>query len=143
MAGDGIEISTDPERLDRELVHRFLRDESYWARGVEREVVDRSIEGSIPFGVYDRDRQVGFARALTDGATFAWIADLFVLDSHRGRGIGKRLVEAIVEHPDVRGARRVLLATDDAHGLYRRFGFLPLARPERYMLRASPEAEGL
>lgn len=130
---DAIEVSSDPARLDRHLVHHFLSRESYWALGVARETVERAIDGSIPFGLYDNGAQVGFARAVTDGATFAWIADVFVLRSHRGRGVGRRLVEAVLDHPQVARARNVLLATADAHGLYREHGFAPLAQPDRYL----------
>ena len=128
-----VEISTDRARLDRDLIHRYLSEESYWARGRSREEIERAIEHSIPFGVYDPDRQVGFARAVTDRATFAWLADVFVLPSHRGQGIGKRLVETVLEHPELRPMRRWMLATADAHGLYRRFGFEELRGPERFM----------
>ena len=122
---DGYEISTDPARLDREAVHAFLRT-AYWSEGIAREVVDRSIEGSIAFGLYAPDgSQAGFARAVTDGATFAWIADVFVLEPHRGRGLGAWLVETVLDHPEVSGVRRVMLGTADAHGLYERFGFGP------------------
>jgi GNAT superfamily N-acetyltransferase len=128
-----VEVSTDRDRLDRELIHRFLSRESYWALGVARETVDRAIERSLPFGLYADGTQVGFARAVTDAATFAWIADVFVIRSHRGRGLGRRLVEAVLAHPDVRDARNVLLGTADAHRLYESFGFEPLSRPERYL----------
>jgi GNAT superfamily N-acetyltransferase len=128
-----IEVSTDPDRLDRELIHAFLSRESYWALGIARETVDRAIERSIPFGLYLGGAQVGFARAVTDAATFAWIADVFVLASHRGRGLGRRLVDAVLAHPDVRGVRDVLLATADAHGVYAPLGFGRLEHPDRYM----------
>jgi len=130
---DALEISTDRERLDRELIHRFLSRESYWALGVARETVDRAIDRSLPFGAYAGGAQVGFARVVTDTATFAWIADVFVVRSHRGRGIGRQVVEAVLAHPDVHGARNVLLGTADAHGLYEPFGFRPLGQPERYL----------
>src|SRR4051812_20829395 len=116
-------ISTDRERLDVRAIHEFLADESYWARGVTREVVEKSIANSLPFGAYRGDEQVGFARVVTDRATFAWLADVFVLPSARGGGLGKALIETVVGHPDVSGVRRHLLATRDAHGLYERFGF--------------------
>jgi len=133
------EISTDPARLDRELVHRFLSEESYWAKGRSREIVDRGIDHSIPFGIYDGDgAQVAFARVVTDRCTFAWIADLFVVAEHRGRGLGKRLVSEIVAHPELRVMGRWLLGTDDAHGLYSQFGFEPLQRTERFMARETP-----
>jgi GNAT superfamily N-acetyltransferase len=138
---DRIEVSTDPGRLDRELVHRFLSRDSYWALGIARERVDRAIDGSLPFGLYDDGVQVGFARAVTDGATFAWIADVFVVGSHRGRGLGRRLLETVFAHPDVTNARNVLLATADAHDLYARFGFRPLMQPERWLSLRRPGRE--
>lgn len=128
-------ISTDPARLDLETIHRFL-DSSYWAAGRPLEVIRRSIENSLPFGVYAGARQVGFARVITDYATFAWLADVFVLEEFRGQGLGKWLVEVILSHPDLQGFRRWVLATKDAHELYRRFGFEALKRPERWMERA-------
>jgi GNAT superfamily N-acetyltransferase len=130
----GYEISTDKSRLDVERVHRFLSTEAYWSPGVEREVVERSVENSLCFGVYSADgEQVGFARAVTDRATFAWIADLYVESGHRGHGLGKRLVEEMLAHPDLSGLRRLMLATADAHGLYRQYGFTELAGVERFM----------
>ena len=130
------EISTDPARLDRELIHRFLSEDSYWARGRSREIVDRGIDHSIPFGAYDDDgAQVGFARVVTDRCTFAWIADVFVVAEHRGRGLGKQLIEAILAHPELQVMGRWLLGTADAHDLYSRFGFEPLQRTERFMAR--------
>jgi GNAT superfamily N-acetyltransferase len=137
---DGYLISTDPARLDRELVHRFLRDEAYWSPGISREVVDRSIDGSLNFGLYDGDDQVGFARMVTDRATFAYLGDVFVLPSHRGRGLGTWLVETALDHPELQGLRNVMLGTDDAHELYARFGFQPIAGSERWMARSrAPE----
>jgi GNAT superfamily N-acetyltransferase len=122
---DGYEISTDPARLDRDAIWRFLRT-AYWSPGVEPDVVERSIDGSVPFGLYAAGgEQAGFARAVTDSATFAWIADVFVLAPHRGRGLGVWLVETVLGHPEVRDVRRVMLGTADAHGLYERFGFRP------------------
>ena len=135
------EISSDPARLDRNLVHAFLSRESYWALGVSREVVERAIDGSIPFGAYVDGAQVGFARAVTDAATFAWVADVFVLRAHRGQGVGTRIVEAVLAHPEVSGARNVLLATADAHGVYVPHGFVPLAKPERYLNLRRPGRE--
>ena len=118
------EISTSRDRLDVERVHRFLSIEAYWAPGVAREVVERSIANSLPFGVYTTDgEQVGFARVVTDYATFAWLADVYIENAHRGRGLGKRLVAEVLEHPDLQGMRRWMLGTADAHELYRRFGF--------------------
>lgn len=128
----GFTISTDPARIDRLLIHEFLAA-SYWARGIPRETVDRSIEGALCFGLYENERQVGFARAITDRATFAYLADVFVLESHRGRGLAAWLMETILAHPDLQGLRRWMLLTRDAHPLYRRVGFTELAHPERVM----------
>ena len=116
------EVDTDPRRLDVAMIHGFLST-SYWARGVPRDVVERSIRGSLCFGVYDGPAQVGFARVISDCATFAYLADVFVLESHRGRGLAKWLMACIKGHPDLQGLRRWSLATRDAHGLYRQFGF--------------------
>src|SRR5688572_24815122 len=102
-------ISTDKSLLDRELVHRFLSEESYWCPGVSREVVEKSIENSLCFGLYDGEEQVGFARVVTDAATFAYLGDVFVLSPYRGRGLGRRLLEAVMAHPDVQGVRRFML----------------------------------
>jgi GNAT superfamily N-acetyltransferase len=126
-------VSTDPARLDRDLIHRFLSQDSYWAKGVTREAVDRSIDHSMPFGIYAGDDQVGFARVITDRATFAWIADVFVVEEHRGRGVGKRLMEEMLGHPDLQDMRRWFLGTADAHELYRRYGFRELQFPGRFM----------
>jgi GNAT superfamily N-acetyltransferase len=129
-------ISTDVERLDRAAIHEFLAA-SYWARGISRALVDRSIEGSLCFGLYDGPRQVGFARVITDSATFAYLADVYVLESHRGRGLATWLMESILAHPDLQGLRRWMLVTRDAHGLYRKVGFRDLAHPERLMEKTS------
>ena len=126
-------ISTDPSRLDRAMIHAWLSQRSYWAEGIPREIVDRSLDHSLCFGVYEGGAQVGFARVVTDRATFAWLADVFILETHRGRGLSKRLVQFIVAHPDMCGLRRFMLGTLDAHGLYAQFGFTPLAHPERFM----------
>ncbi|HLL74395.1 MAG TPA: GNAT family N-acetyltransferase [Pyrinomonadaceae bacterium] len=117
-------VSDDPSRLDLGIVHGFLSRESYWARGRSRGRVERSIVNSLPFGVYRGDgRQVGFARVVTDRATFAWLADVFVVPEERGRGLSKWLVECVLAHPELQGLRRWLLATRDAQELYRRYGF--------------------
>lgn len=128
-------ISTDRSRLNRELIHRFLSERSYWARGIPFEVVDRSIDHSLNFGLYEGDRQLGYGRVITDRATFAFMRDVFVLEEHRGRGLGTWLVETILRHPELQGLRRVMLATRDAHSLYRRLGFQPLLRPDRFLAR--------
>jgi GNAT superfamily N-acetyltransferase len=129
---DGLWISDDPARLDHQIIHDYL-SRSYWAAGIPRETVDRSIEHSLCFGVYQGARQVGFARVITDQATFAWLADVFILEEHRGMGLGKRLVAAILAHPKLQGLRRFMLATLDAHKLYEPFGFNVTRTPERIM----------
>jgi GNAT superfamily N-acetyltransferase len=131
---DGYLISTDASMLDLEVVHAYL-SRSYWAAGVPEDVVRRSIENSLCFGVYRGEEQAGFARVVTDRATFAYLADVFVLEEHRGQGIGKWLVEVILSHPDLQGLRRWMLATRDAHDLYRRYAFTELARPGIFMER--------
>ncbi|HXU35054.1 MAG TPA: GNAT family N-acetyltransferase [Blastocatellia bacterium] len=133
-------ISTDRSRLDIEVIHRFL-DTSYWAAGRSPETIRRSIEHSLPFGVYAGDHQVGFARVITDYATFAWIADVFILEAFQGQGLGKWLMEVIIAHPELQGFRRWVLATKDAHEMYRRFGFDELKKPERWMERHDPNTE--
>ena len=129
------EISWDTDRIDRAYVHRFLATESYWASDIPFEVVDRSIDHSLNFGVYisDRGTQVGFGRVITDQATFAFIRDVFIDQEHRGNGLGAILVSAMLDHPSLQGLRRIMLATKDAHGLYERFGFAPLRRPDRFL----------
>jgi GNAT superfamily N-acetyltransferase len=126
-------ISTDPDLLDVPLIHDFLCHRSYWAAGIPLEVVRRSLANALCFGLYTGGRQVGFARVVTDRATFAWLADVFVLEAYRGRGLSKWLVESVRSHPALQGLRRFLLATRDAHGLYRRYGFTPLADPGRFL----------
>jgi GNAT superfamily N-acetyltransferase len=132
----GYVVSDDPARLDVAVVHRYLSEEAYWSPGIARDVVERGIAGSISFGLYAPDgAQAGFARVVTDRATFGFLADVFVLEAHRGRGLGVFLVGSVLEHPDLQGLRRITLATEDAHGLYARFGFTPLPVPERWMQR--------
>jgi GNAT superfamily N-acetyltransferase len=135
---DNFLVTTDPAHLDIELIHSFLSN-SYWATGIPREVVERSIANSLCFGVYEADKQVGFARVITDYATFAYLADVFIIESHRGRGMSKFLMECIVKHPELQGLRRWTLATRDAHDLYARFGFRPLSKPDRFMELHYPE----
>lgn len=133
-----IQIDTSKSRLQLDVIHRFLAD-SYWSKGIPLDVVRSAIESSVCFGAYDGSEQVGFARVVTDGATFAYLADVFVVESHRGRGLASRLLEAVMAHPQLQGLRRWILATRDAHGLYARHGFTPLAAPERFMERHDPE----
>jgi GNAT superfamily N-acetyltransferase len=122
----GVEVSSDAARLDVDAVHAFL-SQSYWSPGIPREVLDRALKNSLCFGAYEGSRQVGFARVVTDRATFAWLCDVFVIESHRRRGIADALMGAVKSHPELQGLRRWSLATRDAHPLYRRHGFLPLA----------------
>jgi GNAT superfamily N-acetyltransferase len=130
---DDFLISTDRARLDLDVIHGFLTN-CYWAKGIPREVVARSIENSLCFGIYDGSgAQVGFARVISDFATYAYLGDVFLIESHRGRGLGKWLMECITRHPALQGLRRWTLLTQDAHGLYAQFGFTPLKTPERYM----------
>jgi GNAT superfamily N-acetyltransferase len=129
-------LSTEPARLDLARIHGYLSSESYWAAGRPFDVAQRSVEHSLCFGIYHGDEQVAFARVVTDYATFAWLCDVFVLEAHRGRGLGKWLVESVVAHPDLRGIKQIVLATRDAHELYRRYGgFEPVTTPERLMVR--------
>ena len=131
-ARDEYLISCDTSKLDLAVVHDFLST-SYWSLGLPHEVMHRAIEEALCFGLYRGDFQVGFARVITDKATFAYLCDVFVLEAYRGKGLGRWLMEAIVNHPDLQGLRRFVLVTRDAHGLYDQFGFQPLARPEGYM----------
>ena len=134
----GCTISTDPVRLDLHVIHGFLT-RCYWAEGIPRDVVERSITNSICFGVYDGEAQVGFARVITDRATFGYLGDVFVLEAHRGRGLSKWLIECVHAHPELQGFRRWVLLTRDAHGLYAQNGWSAVAKPERYMERWEPE----
>jgi GNAT superfamily N-acetyltransferase len=128
-------ISTDRARLDLGVVHGFLTN-CYWAKGIPRNTVERSIEHALCFGIYDGSgAQVGFARVISDFATVAYVGDVFVLDTHRGRGLGKWLMECIIQHPALQGLRRWILTTRDAHGLYAQVGFTPVKAPERFMER--------
>lgn len=127
------EISTDVDRLDVEVIHRFLAEESYWSAGIPRATVERAIQNSLCFGVYHGTAQVGFARIVTDRSTFALLADVFILADHRGKGLSKHLMRCVREHEDLQGLRRLLLLTSDAHGLYRQFGFEELRSPSRFM----------
>lgn len=130
---DGYVISTNKTRLDVSAIHAYLT-RSYWSPGIPKAIVEKAIAGSLCFGLFGQQgNQVGFARAITDGATFAYLADVYVLEDHRGKGLGKWIVETILAHPSLQGLRRILLATRDAHGLYARFGFEPLATPESLM----------
>jgi GNAT superfamily N-acetyltransferase len=135
MRTDGYELSTDPDRIDVPRVHGWLSTDAYWALGRPLDVVARAITGSVPFGVYrpDDGAQVAFARAITDGATFAWLCDVYVDRSERGRGLGTWMVGGVRQELAGRGVRRIVLATNDAHGVYTRLGFQPLSHPDRWM----------
>ena len=130
-------ISTQRSRLNLEFIHSFLSTRAYWAIGRSLEVVQRAIENSLNFGVFDGSKQIGFARVVTDYATFAWLADVFIIDEYRGRGLGIWLIEVITSHPNLQEFRRWILATRDAHELYRRFGFNELSNAQRYMEKMS------
>ena len=136
---DEFVISTDPARLDLDVIHEFLTN-CYWAKGIPRDVVARSIEHALCFGIYDGSRaQVGFARVISDFATIAYLGDVFVLKSHRGRGLSKWMMECITQHPALQGLRRWILLTSDAHRLYAQFGFKALKSPDRYMELHRPD----
>jgi GNAT superfamily N-acetyltransferase len=136
---DDFLISTNHELLDLDVILGFLTN-SYWAKGISREVVARSIEHSLCFGIYDaKSSQVGFARVISDRATYAYLGDVFVLESHRGRGLSKWLMECILKHPNLQGLRRWTLLTRDAHGLYSQFGFTPVKAPQCYMELHRPD----
>jgi GNAT superfamily N-acetyltransferase len=140
MTGEphAISVTSDPDRLDLDTVHGFLK-ESYWAPGIPRAVVERSVRHSLCFAAFDGARQVGFARVISDRATYAYVADVFVLPSHRGLGIGKRLMAAITSHPELQGLRLWTLFTRDAHGLYRQYGFTEARHADRLMERRTEQ----
>lgn len=135
------ECSFDNSRLDVEAIHAFLAS-TYWSPGIPRDIVQRAIDNSLCIGGYVDRQQVAFARLVTDRATFAYLADVYVLPSHRGMGYSRRLLEALGSHPDVQGLRRMLLVTRDAHGLYAKLGFTPLLEPDRFMERRNWNAYG-
>ena len=126
------EVTSDKLRFDVDAIHAFL-SQTYWATGIPRTTVERAIENSVCFGVLHAGAQVGFARMITDKATFAYLSDVYVLEAHRGKGLARLIMDAVQLHPDLQGLRRMLLATRDAHGLYEKYGFKPLAAPERVM----------
>jgi GNAT superfamily N-acetyltransferase len=126
-------ISTDKGNLQIAVIHHYLSVESYWAKHIPIETVKQSIENSFCFGVYFKNEQVGFARVITDYTTFGYLADVFILEAHRGKGLSKWLMEFIMAHPKLQGLRRFCLATRDAHGLYTQYGFKPIVKPENFM----------
>lgn len=133
-------ISTDPARLQLDVIQSFLANDSYWACERTPEQTKTAVENSICFGVYADEKQIGFARVVSDKATFAYVGDVFILEEFRGRGLSKRLMQVVVEHPELQGLRRWVLATRDAHGLYQQFEFSGLRHPERWMEKAGPNA---
>lgn len=132
-------INDDPAQLDVDLLHRFLSQESSWAQGLPRATLERSIAHSVCFGAYLDGAQIGFARVVTDRATFAYLCDVFVLAEHRGRGVSKALMRAVMAHPQLQGLRRFMLATSTAPWLYTQFGFTPVGKPEALMEKLDPE----
>jgi len=132
-------VSTDRNLLDLPLIHTFLSTQAYWSLNIPFATVKRSVENSLCFGVYRGDRQVGFARVITDYATIAYLGDVFILPEHRGQGLSKRLIGEVMAHPDLQGLRRWILLTSDAHGLYLQYGWKPIAGPDRYMEIANPD----
>jgi len=146
ISKDDYYISTDKNKLDIDFIHGYLT-RSYWAEGITKDIVFKSVNGSLCFGVFKNgppslasaDKQVGFARMVTDEATYAYLADVFIIEEHRGKGLSKWLMEVILSHPGLQGLRRMMLATRDAHGLYAQFGFSPLNNPERWMQIHKPD----
>ncbi len=133
-------ISTDRNLLQLDAIHKFLTEESYWAKTRTREQTETAVKNSLPFGVYKGENQIGFARVVTDYATFAYLGDVYILEEFRGQGLSLWLMEVIINHPDLQGFRRWILATKDAHTLYEKYGFTELKHPERWMERAAPDA---
>lgn len=131
-------VTTDPARHDVDAIHAYLT-RAYWCEGIPREVVERATRNSLCFGLFDGSAQIGLARVVTDYATYAYLCDVYVLESHRGRGLGKWLVECVLAHPQLQGLRRFNLATRDAHELYQQFGFQSLAKPESHMEKHKPD----
>lgn len=138
---DEYQVSTDPSRLSLEMIHGFLSNESYWAKNIPREVVERSIANSVCFGLYHNQEQIGFARVVTDKATFAYLADVFIREAYRGKGLSKWLMEIIQTHPELQGLRRWMLGTRDAHGLYEQSGWSVMDEEtrKRFMQRHFPD----
>lgn len=130
-------VTCDPRKQDFDVIHRFLSG-SYWAKGIPQETLRRSLANSLCFAVLHGDRQIGFARVISDRATIAYLGDVFILPEYRGKGLSKWLMECVTSHPELQGLRRWMLATSDAHGLYEQFGFTPLKKPENFMERHNP-----
>lgn len=139
MANNGLHISSDKRALDIDMIHAFLSDQAYWSKGIPRETLERAIEGSVCFGAYVQHKQVAFARLVTDMATFAYLCDVFVLPEYRANGYGRALMSHIFDSDLLKGLRRIVLVTSDAHELYRPLGFQSLGSPEKYMEIARPD----
>ncbi len=131
-------ISDDKGLLDVDYVHDYISNKSYWAKNIPIEIVKKSIDGSICFGVYEKEKQIGFARVISDKATFAYLADVFIDENYRGKGLSKWLMEVIINHNELQGLRRWMLGTLDAHSLYEKFGFKPIEEPNRFMHKHNP-----
>lgn len=136
---EAFSITTDKTKLSVEYIHQYLSTQSYWAPQIPLHTVQRSVEGSLCFGVFYHEQMIGFARVITDNATFGYLADVFIDEAFRGQGLSKWLMEVIVQHPNLQGLRRFMLATRDAHGLYRQFGFSDLTYPERWLQIVNPD----
>jgi GNAT superfamily N-acetyltransferase len=136
---DQFTVSTDREKLDLSFIHGFLSKEAYWCLNIPFDRVKRSVENSLNFGLYHNDRQIGYARVITDYSTIAYLGDVFIIPEYRGKGLSKWMMQQVMDHPDLQGLRRWLLLTADAHGLYKQFGWEPVARPDRYMERFDPD----
>ena len=132
-------VSTDKLKLQIDVVHQFLTTESYWAKDIPLATVERSIENSLCFGLYHREKQIGYARVITDYATFAYLADVFIIKGYRGRGLSKWMMEIIADLPELQNMRRWSLATRDAHSLYSKIGFTPLSKPDIWMEKYVPD----
>jgi GNAT superfamily N-acetyltransferase len=136
---NGFLFSTDKNRLDHAYIHQFISTKSYWAKGIPRSIVDQSIVNSIAFGIYEHNKQVGFARMISDLATFGYLADVFIDESYRKKGLSKHLLEFIFSIKEFENLRRIMLGTKDAHALYEKYNFKALASPERFMEIARPD----
>ena|SRR3990167_269908 len=136
---EGYKISASKNEMDIDAIHNFI-GRSYWAEGIQKDTLSKAVNNSLCFGVFTTSgEQIGFARMITDSATFAYLADVYILEVHRGKGLSKRLMQEIMAHPDLQGLRRINLATRDAHGLYEKFGFKPLSSPEKVMEILKPD----
>lgn len=133
-------LSTDKSKLDLKMIHEFLSNESHWAKNIPYERVKKSIENSLCFGLYHGEKQIGFARVISDYSTIAYLGDLFILKDHRGKGLSRWMLEVIMNHPDLTGLRRWILVTKDAHDVYQQYGWAMVARPENWMEIHDPEA---